>query len=90
MNGTLGKRACGLALVREDFTPISLSQAVTRYIMLGVGCIPLFAGVIAIFFSGRKQGWHDKVSKTVVVSRDFLKSTNANAPQGHLEQKKAA
>ena len=45
----------------------SIGKSVLRYIMLIVSCIPLFLGLAWVGWDKKKQGWHDKVSGTVVV-----------------------
>lgn len=47
----------------------SLGQCVGRYIGYYVAMIPLFLGVFWVGFDKRKQGWHDKLSGTVVVKK---------------------
>jgi len=46
---------------------IRLSQAITRYLGYFVSAIVFCLGYIWIGFDARKQGWHDKMAKTVVV-----------------------
>ena len=48
----------------------SVSQWVVRYFGYFVSCIPLGLGLFAVGWDQRKQGWHDKMAKTVVVKRD--------------------
>lgn len=65
--GSVGMRIAGLRLVTEQGTPLGFWRAVLRNIVFGLaGSIvvgyfsPLFDG------SGRYQGWHDKVAKSLV------------------------
>jgi len=44
-------------------------QLVLRYIGYYVAMLPLFVGIIWVAFHRRKQGWHDKLARTVVVRR---------------------
>lgn len=48
-------------------------QLVLRYIGYYVAMLPLFIGIIWVAFDRRKQGWHDKMGRTVVV-RDRKKA----------------
>jgi len=45
----------------------SKGQFIGRYLGYYVSMIPLFLGIIWVGFDKRKQGWHDKLSGTVVV-----------------------
>jgi len=47
--------------------PISQKQSVIRYIGYFVSLVPLCLGFLWIAFDKRKQGWHDKLAKTLVV-----------------------
>ena len=42
-------------------------QLIIRYLGYYISSIPLFLGIIWVAFDSRKQGWHDKIAKTVVV-----------------------
>ena len=46
----------------------STGQYIGRYVAYFVSGIPLGLGLIWIAFDARKQGWHDKLAGTVVVS----------------------
>ena len=43
-------------------------QLVLRYVGYYVSTVPLLLGLIWVGFDARKQGWHDKLAGTVVVS----------------------
>ncbi|WP_084212243.1 RDD family protein [Geoalkalibacter subterraneus] len=45
----------------------SFSQLLIRYLGYIVATIPLGLGLLWVGFDSRKQGWHDKLAKTVVV-----------------------
>ena len=42
-------------------------QAIVRYLGYYLSMIPLFLGFIWVVFDERKQGWHDKIARTLVV-----------------------
>lgn len=46
----------------------STRQLVLRYVGYYVATIPLLLGLIWVAFDARKQGWHDKLAGTMVVS----------------------
>lgn len=50
--------------------PPSLTQAIVRYVAYIVSAIPLGLGFFWILWDKRKQGWHDKIARTVVVIHD--------------------
>jgi len=77
LEGTLGKKALGLALVTEDLDRPTIGTMLLRQVMYTVAALPLGLGVIWLAFSGKKQGWHDLVAKTVVVNRHYLDQIRA-------------
>ena len=50
--------------------PPSTGQLVGRYFAYIVSMLPLCLGFLWIAFDKRKQGWHDKLAKTVVIADD--------------------
>lgn len=65
---TPGKMAVSARVVDERTGELmSTRQAVIRYVAYVVSLLPLCAGLIWVAFDRRKQGWHDKIAKTVVV-----------------------
>jgi uncharacterized RDD family membrane protein YckC len=46
----------------------STRQLVLRYVGYYLATIPLLLGLVWVAFDGRKQGWHDKLAGTLVVS----------------------
>ena len=46
---------------------ISAGQAVVRYLGYFVSLLVLGLGIVWVAFDRRKQGWHDKLARTVVV-----------------------
>lgn len=72
--GTLGKHALGLVVVDEEtLTNMSIGQASARYFMQFVSGLIFCLGYITVGINQRKQGWHDKVAKTLVVKKSCLK-----------------
>ncbi|WP_140909719.1 RDD family protein [Cognatiluteimonas lumbrici] len=65
---TPGKMAVAARVVDERTgNPISVGQAIGRYLAYFVAVLPLFLGIIWVAFDPRKQGWHDKLAGTVVI-----------------------
>lgn len=64
---TIGKRAMGIKVVRTDGKPLDYPEAVIRYLAYLISAIPFFLGFLWIIWDEKKQGWHDKLAKTLVV-----------------------
>lgn len=67
---TPGKMAISATIVdaRTGRRP-STGQLIGRYFGYIVSTLPLGLGLIWVAFDSRKQGWHDKLARTVVVRR---------------------
>ena len=65
---TPGKMFTSMKVVDEKtgLTP-GVGQSILRYFAYFVSIIPLFLGFLWIAVDKKKQGWHDKIAKTVVV-----------------------
>lgn len=67
---TPGKMAISAVVVdARTHAPVDFWQALTRYVGYFVSTLPLFAGLAWVAFDPRKQGWHDKMARTVVIYR---------------------
>jgi uncharacterized RDD family membrane protein YckC len=67
-SATPGKMILGLKVVNAvSGEPLSVGQAVGRYLGYFVSMIPLFLGVLWVAWDRKKQGWHDKLAGSVVV-----------------------
>ena len=67
---TPGKLAISAAVVdAQTHAPVDFWQALTRYVGYFISAVPLMAGVAWVAFDARKQGWHDKMARTVVIHR---------------------
>ena len=66
LKGTVGKQALNLIVTDLNGNKISFKQATKRFIMKILAAIPLFAGFLSIFFTSKKQAFHDIFAKTVV------------------------
>lgn len=65
---TPGKLALDLQVVDADTgDSLSIEQSIIRYVGYIVSAIVLCLGFVWIAFDSRKQGWHDKLSNTVVI-----------------------
>lgn len=67
---TPGKMAIGAQIVdAETGGKPSVARLLVRYLGYYVAMLPLFIGILWVAFDPRKQGWHDKMARTVVVRR---------------------
>jgi len=70
LSSTPGKMAIGAVIVDADSGgKPSTTQFVIRYLGYYVSTIPLCLGLIWAGIDPRKQGWHDKMARTVVVRK---------------------
>ena len=51
------------------YAPVDFWQALTRYVGYFIAVPPLLAGLVWVALDARKQGWHDKMARTLVVYR---------------------
>jgi len=66
---TPGKMLLKLKVIKADNSKISWGDSFLRWFIykLGSGWWVLFLGVISIAWDKKKQGWHDKAAKTIVI-----------------------
>ena len=67
-SATPGKMVIGAKIVdaKSGEAP-STAQLVGRYLAYFVSTVPFCLGLIWVGFDRRKQGWHDKLARTVVI-----------------------
>lgn len=67
-SATPGKMALRLKIVdAETGQAVSVGRLIGRYLGYYIATIPLLIGIIWVGFDKKKQGWHDKLARTVVV-----------------------
>jgi len=66
---TIGKKALGLKVV-DAYTgaPIGVGRAIGRYFAKILSAIPCFLGFFWMLWDPRKQTWHDKIVRSVVMA----------------------
>lgn len=72
---TLGKMAAGIKVVREDLRPISFGTVLVReFLVKKILYLILFfiswLGYLWVSWDKKKQGWHDKIARTVVIKEE--------------------
>lgn len=68
LQATPGKMALSARIVDADTGQApTLTQFLIRYAGYFVSALPLCLGLIWVGIDARKQGWHDKMARTVVV-----------------------
>jgi uncharacterized RDD family membrane protein YckC len=64
---TPGKSLMGVRIVRTDGRRLKLNNAVIRLVGYWISSLLLYMGFWWILFDSRRQGWHDKLARTMVV-----------------------
>lgn len=64
---TVGKRVLAIKVVKEGGGKVTYTEAVIRYLCYFVSALPLLLGFLWVLWDDKKQGWHDKLAKTLVV-----------------------
>ncbi len=68
VQATPGKMLFSLKVLDEKTgQPLTLQQSLIRYVGYFASAFCLMLGFIWIAFDAKKQGWHDKMARTVVV-----------------------
>ena len=68
---TPGKSALSLKIVdARDGGPPSSLQLIVRLFAYVLSALPLYLGFLWIAVDRRKQGWHDKIARTVVINSE--------------------
>lgn len=72
MNGTygatIGKMIIHAKIVKENGKKISYSDALVRELASFLSFFVLLLGYLNIIWDKHKQGWHDKIAKTIVIN----------------------
>jgi len=66
---TPGKMALGMKIVKADGSPMTWKDAIIRYFGYIPSALVFCLGFFWIGFDAKKQGWHDKIAKTLVVKK---------------------
>ena len=65
---TIGKMILKMKIVKENGKPLTYSDALLRELASYLSVLALGLGYFSIGWDPRKQGWHDKIAKTLVVN----------------------
>jgi uncharacterized RDD family membrane protein YckC len=77
--GTPGKLLLSCHVVdAATGAPLRTGQAILRYFAYIVSTLPLCLGFLWIAWDKRKQGFHDKIAKTVVIIEDAAQTSLAD------------
>jgi len=69
LGSSIGKAILGLKVISVDERPIDWPRATLRSVFWLVGLASLGLGLLSITWDERRQGWHDKLTGTMVVKR---------------------
>lgn len=64
---TIGHKALNLRVIKKDGQPLSVSDAIIRYVGEIISTIVILLGFLWVAWDANKQGWHDKLAHTYVV-----------------------
>ena len=64
---TVGKWICGIKVVGEDGNNLGFKKAFIRFLGYLLSRFAVYIGFVWIAFDNKKQGWHDKIAKSIVV-----------------------
>jgi uncharacterized RDD family membrane protein YckC len=79
---TPGKMLLSLKVVKADTgAALTFEEGIYRYLGYFVSALPLMAGYFVIAFDPKKQGWHDKIVRSVVVRTKLVGTGPAQLPQ---------
>lgn len=67
---TLGNKLLAIRVVREDNKPMDAVTGIIRYIGYLISSLVFYLGFLWVVWDKKKQGWHDKIAKTVVLKTD--------------------
>lgn len=69
-SATPGKMVLKIKIVdAQSGGKLSVGQSIGRYLAYIPAMIPLFLGLLWVGWDSKKQGWHDKMAKTVVIKQ---------------------
>lgn len=82
--GTPGKSLLKMKIVdAKTYEKPGVTQSIIRYLGYFVSFLPFLLGFVWIYYDKRKQGFHDKLARTVVIidrSKKQTQSEEATAP----------
>ena len=64
---TIGNRVMNIRVAKADGSPLDFTTGIIRYVGFVISVAVIFLGVLWVIWDPYKQGWHDKMAKTVVV-----------------------
>lgn len=73
---TVGKLIVGGKVVGVDGAKLTVGKALLRYFGYLISALALALGFIWVVLDEKRQGWHDKIARTLVVGSDDLFTAN--------------
>jgi uncharacterized RDD family membrane protein YckC len=64
---TLGNRVVGIRVIRESGEPLTILNGIVRYFGYFISSLCFGLGFLWMLWDGKKQGWHDKLARTLVI-----------------------
>jgi uncharacterized RDD family membrane protein YckC len=72
---TPGKRLMAIKIIKDDGSKLTYSVSIIRYFGIILSSLPLGLGFFWVIWDKKKQGWHDKIAKTLVVKTEVKPKT---------------
>ena len=66
---SVGKMIMGIKIVTEEGGKVSYSDALLREIASILSLVVLLLGYLNVLWDDKRQSWHDKIAKTIVVKK---------------------
>ena len=67
---TIGKKVLGIKVVKENFGNLSWTDSIIRWFVENFSMLIFFLGYLWIAIDAKKQSWHDKAAKTIVIKTE--------------------
>jgi len=83
---TLGKKLLRIKVISSDEDNLYFATGIIRYIGYYISALLVLVGFLMIFFNKEKQGLHDKLAATYVVSVPKKEDEKENIPEGKFSE----
>lgn len=64
---TIGNKLMKIKVLQDNGKSLDIATGIIRYVGYIVGFFGVGIGYLWVIFDKKKQGWHDKIAKTIVV-----------------------
>lgn len=64
---TVGRKAMNIRVVNSHYEPLTLGQAIVRFVCKGISVVAFGIGFFMMLFTKKKQSLHDRLCETYVI-----------------------